>query len=70
MLERAVAAVKANESKALADFNAGTGGFRDHDLYVFCARLDGKVDAHVDPNRLAGTSRICTTLMGSHLARK
>jgi signal transduction histidine kinase len=49
MLERAVAAVKADESKALADFNAGTNGFRDHDLYVFCARLDGKVDAHVDP---------------------
>jgi signal transduction histidine kinase len=49
MLERAVAAVKANEPKALADFKAGTNGFRDHDLYVFCARLDGKVDAHIDP---------------------
>ena len=49
MLERAVAAVKANEPRALADFTAGGKGFRDHDLYVFCARLDGTVDAHVDP---------------------
>jgi signal transduction histidine kinase len=48
MLERAVAAVKADKSRALADFNAGAHGFRDHDLYVFCARSDGTVDAHVD----------------------
>jgi len=52
MLERAVVAVKANEAKALAEFNAGADGFRDHDLYVFCARLDGKVDAHVDPTQI------------------
>jgi signal transduction histidine kinase len=52
MLERAIAAVKADERKALADFNAGTSGFRDRDLYVFCARLDGKVDAHVDPTQI------------------
>ena len=49
MLERAVGAVKANEPKALAEFTAGSQGFRDHDLYVFCARLDGTVDAHIDP---------------------
>jgi signal transduction histidine kinase len=49
MLERAVAAMKLDEPKALADFKAGTNGFRDRDLYVFCARLDGKVDAHIDP---------------------
>ena len=49
MLERAVVAVKGDEPKALADFKAGTDRFRDHDLYVFCARLDGKVDAHIDP---------------------
>jgi signal transduction histidine kinase len=52
MLERAVAAVKANEPKALADFNSGTGAFRDHDLYVFCARSNGTVDAHVDPSQI------------------
>jgi signal transduction histidine kinase len=51
MLERAVAAVKANEAKALADFRSGRG-FRDRDLYVFCARRDGIVDAHIDPQQI------------------
>src|SRR6202011_46054 len=36
MLERAVAELKADETKALAKFNAGTDGFKDRDLYVFC----------------------------------
>jgi signal transduction histidine kinase len=52
MLERAVAAVKANEPKALADFTSGAAGFRENDLYVFCARSDGKVDAHIDPAQI------------------
>lgn len=52
MLERAVEGIKANEPKALKDFNNGAPGFRDHDLYVFCARFDGKVDAHVDPAQI------------------
>jgi signal transduction histidine kinase len=52
MLERAVAAIKVDEPKALADFKTGAGGFRDHDLYVFCARRDGKVDAHIDPAQI------------------
>src|SRR6476659_1364212 len=37
LLEKAVAAVKADEKKAIEDFNNPTGGFRDRDLYVFCA---------------------------------
>jgi signal transduction histidine kinase len=36
MLERAVAELKADEAKALAKFNAGSDGFKDRDLYVFC----------------------------------
>jgi signal transduction histidine kinase len=48
MLERAVAAVKANEAQALAAFSSGANGFRDRDLYVFCASRNGKVDAHID----------------------
>jgi signal transduction histidine kinase len=52
MLERAVAAVKADEPKALAAFSQGADGFKDRDLYVFCARNDGKVDAHVDPAQI------------------
>jgi Single Cache domain 2 len=52
MLERAVAAVKADEAKALAGFSQGGEGFKDRDLYVFCARRDGKVDAHIDPAQI------------------
>ncbi len=37
LLEKAVAAVKADPKKAIDDFNNPTGGFRDRDLYVFCA---------------------------------
>jgi hypothetical protein len=37
MLEKAVAAVKQDKAKALDMFNNGEGGFKDRDLYVFCA---------------------------------
>lgn len=37
LLEKAVTAIKADEKKAIDDFNNPTGGFRDRDLYVFCA---------------------------------
>ena len=47
MLERAVAAVKENKAKALERFNKGEAGFRDRDLYVFCANAsDGVLTAH------------------------
>jgi Single Cache domain 2 len=36
MLTKAVAAVKADKTKALASFLAGTDGFKDRDLYPFC----------------------------------
>lgn len=49
MLERAVAAVNADEPKALAEFSRGEDGFKDRDLYVFCAGPDGKIDAHPNP---------------------
>ena len=52
MLERAVTAIKADETKALAAFNHGESGFRDRDLYVFCAKNNGTVDAHVDPTQI------------------
>lgn len=52
MLERAVAAVKSDEARALAEFIRGGGGFKAGDLYVFCARGDGKVDAHIDPTQI------------------
>jgi signal transduction histidine kinase len=52
MLERAVAAVKADEAKALAAFSHGEAPFRDRDLYVFCAHNDGRVDAHPDAGQI------------------
>ena len=54
MLEKAIAALKADKTKALADFNNPSGGFRDRDLYVFCAGHDGKFTAHANPS-LRGT---------------
>jgi hypothetical protein len=45
MLERVVAAVK-DKAKALDMFNNGEGGFKDRDLYVWCANAsDGIVTA-------------------------
>ena len=50
MLERAVAAVKEDKAKALDMFNKGEGGFKDRDLYVFCANAsDGIITAHPLP---------------------
>src|ERR1039458_4235179 len=51
MLLKAEAAVKADKTKALEMFNAGEGGFREGDLYVFCADIsDGKIVAQGNPN--------------------
>jgi hypothetical protein len=51
MLTKAVAAVKADEAKALDMFNNGEAGFLDRDLYVFCIRLiDGEEVAIGNPN--------------------
>ena len=52
MLEKAVAAVKADKTKALELFNKGEGGFKDRDLYVWCANAsDGIVTAQPYMNR-------------------
>jgi cytochrome c len=36
MLDRAIAAARADEARALAAFNDPKGGYVDRDLYVFC----------------------------------
>lgn len=55
LLEKAVAALKANEADALAKFPKPDGGFRDRDLYVYCFDVStGKFTAHVNP-ALMGT---------------
>jgi signal transduction histidine kinase len=47
MLEKAVAAVKADKAKALDQIQKGEGGFKDRDLYAFCANAsDGIITAH------------------------
>ncbi len=55
MLEKAVAALKANKADAIKAFLTNPGPFRDRDLYVFCYNTsDGKFTAH--PNeKLMGT---------------
>jgi hypothetical protein len=43
MLDKAVAAVKADQAVAISMFLKGEGGFLDRDLYPFCFRVaDGK----------------------------
>ena len=51
MLERAIAALKANEAAALKAFNDDKNkDFRDRDLYVFCFGLpDGNITAYQSP---------------------
>jgi cytochrome c len=62
MLERAVAAVKADPAKALAAFNALNGGYVEDDLYVFAVALDdGKFQAHGVSPRLVGTNSYMLT---------
>ena len=47
MLEKAVAAVKADKATALDQMQKGEGGFKDRDLYAFCANVsDGIITAH------------------------
>jgi hypothetical protein len=46
MLTKAIAAVKADKTKAIDMFNKGEGGFRQGDLYPYCFNIsDGKVVA-------------------------
>jgi signal transduction histidine kinase len=46
MLEKAAAALKADQAKTLDTINKGEGGFLDRDIYVFCFNLsDGKAVA-------------------------
>ncbi|MBF0212592.1 MAG: cache domain-containing protein [Magnetococcales bacterium] len=46
MLEKAVAAVKADKAKALEMFTKGEGGFKDRDLYPGCGDPAGVFSAH------------------------
>jgi signal transduction histidine kinase len=53
MLDKVVAAMKADEAKALSMFTKEEGGFKDRDLYPYCIGPDGNFSAHPS---LVGTS--------------
>lgn len=57
MLERAIAALKKDQSMALAEFTKGEGGFKEKDLYPYCGGPDGNFTAHPNP-KLVGKSLI------------
>jgi hypothetical protein len=47
LLEKAVVAMKQDETKALAMFASGEGGYKSKDLYVWCANAsDGILTVH------------------------
>ena len=51
MLEKAIAAVKADKAKATNQINKAEGGFLDRDLYPFCFNIgDGKIFAVASNN--------------------
>lgn len=52
MLNRAVTEMKHDKEAALAKFNKGDDGFRDRDLYVFCAGPDGTTLSHANPKQV------------------
>jgi Protein of unknown function (DUF4239)/Single Cache domain 2 len=55
MLDRAVAAVRADKANALATFNKGEGGFLEGDLYPFCFNVgDSRLVANVNQPQLIG----------------
>ena len=49
MLKRVVAAISADEPKALEAFGRGQAGFRTVDTYVFCVGPTGIMTAHPNP---------------------
>ena len=69
MLERAAAALKANEAAALNEFNdKHDRRFHDRDLYVFCNTLsDGKMTAHPNPSLIGRDSH---AIIGDMLMQK
>jgi signal transduction histidine kinase len=71
MLTKAIASVKDGKAKAIEMFNKGEGGFKDRDLYVFCANVsDGKFVAHVNPQLIGTDARTLTDSTGHKLGQE
>jgi signal transduction histidine kinase len=56
MLDKTVAALKADKAGTLAKITKGEGGFKDRDLYPFCGGPDGLYTAHGANPALVGKS--------------
>jgi len=65
MLDKAVAAVKADKAKAIASFLAGTDGFKDRDLYPFCFNLSDGVTVAAPPSVLGKDVRTIKDAKGN-----
>ena len=65
MLERVVTSMKADPTKTIAQINKGEGGFKDRDLYPFCAGPEGKNVAHPDPTRIGLVQRDLRDIAGN-----
>ena len=65
MLEKAVAAVKADKAKAIASFKAGTDGFKDRDLYPFCFNISDGITQAAPPSVLGKDVRTIKDAKGN-----
>ena len=50
MLDKAIAAVKADKATAIKSFLAGTDGFKDRDLYPFCFNISDGITQAAPPS--------------------
>jgi signal transduction histidine kinase len=65
MLDKAVAAVKADKAKAIKSFLAGTDGFKDRDLYPFCFNISDGITQAAPPSVLGKDVRTLKDAKGS-----
>jgi signal transduction histidine kinase len=70
LLQKAVAAMEADQEAALAAFADREGGFVDRDLYVFCFTSDGDITAHIDPSLVGQNARPLTDPDGLAVGEK
>jgi hypothetical protein len=71
MLTKAIAAVRADKTKAIEMFNNGEGGFRDRDIYPFCINFsDGKQVATQVKQTLGVDARTLTDSTGRNFGRE
>ena len=65
MLDKAVAAVKADKAKAIKSFLAGTDGFKDRDLYPFCFNISDGITQAAPPSVLGKDVRTLKDAKGN-----